>query len=348
MLNDKDFLHIEDYLDDDYWVTCFITARGLGKTHSAIEYANQLTKNTKDKFVVTRLNFECFKKFKVDIEKDYLGWKCSLAAQVIKKGEETIAHLSSLNTYANTKGGRYEDVKLMIFDEFNEDIYIENAYAKWVMMVDSFKRHRKDFKCILLGNAINKNNWFLNAMGVEIDLSSKKDMVYCLDEYKVKIVVIPPNSKTFEKLNSERSDITNLAKADASCNSFYNNGEFLNDETNYVTNFNRFVKDTFYPLFIFRKNDIKYIFGKYVRDNQVLFYIDRFLGFYKEYNNLKEFSFDTLSNASSKKTVVLDDMDLEDFQTQFFKIAKEEKLRYGSFDAFEDLKRFISLGSTFY
>lgn len=342
MLTNNDFLKIENYIDDKYPITCFITDRGLGKTHSALDYAQKITENN-GKFVVTRLNFAAFKKFKDDIEK-MGGWKCSLTGENIKKDGEIIAYLSSLNTYANSKGGTYPDVKFMVFDEFNEDIYIENAFAKFVMLVDSFKRHRKDFRCVLLGNMINRNNWFLNAMGLRIDWQAKTDQIFDLDEYGVRVVVIGKDS--FKKLQQERKDINKLASADPASHAFYNEREFLNDETDLVTNFVKWVQKTFKPLFMFRYGDFKYIFGYYYeQNNKRYFYVDRYNVFYKEYRGLKEVSFDLMGNVGSKKSHILEEDDIEDFQAKFFQIAKEEKLMYGSFDAYEDLKRFIALGS---
>lgn len=343
MLKDTDFLKVENYIEDEYPITCIITERGLGKTHSSLELAAKTVAN-KAKFVVTRLTMEAFKKFKDDIEQNMEGWKCSVAGQNIKKDGETIAYLSSLNTYANAKGGTYNDVEFMVFDEFNEDIYIENAYTKFVLLVDSFKRHRKNFKCVLLGNMVNKNNWFLNAMGLRPNWKAKEDLIYYLPEYGVKVVII--GSETFNKLNKERQQINKLASADPNAHAFYNQREFINDHTDFVTNFRKWVEPTFKPLFHFRKGQFKYLFGTYKEtDGQQYFFVDRYNIFYERYGNLQEFSFDAEGNIGSKTTTILEDEDIEDMQMQLFKIAKSEKLRYGSFDAFEDLQRFIALGS---
>lgn len=343
MLESKDFLNIADYIDDEYWIYCFLTRRGLGKTHSSLEYAHNVTSMNDSKFVLTRLNFEVFKKFKGDIEKNHNGWSCSLASQVIKKDGGTIGYLSSLNTYANAKGGTYNDVELMIFDEFNEDVYIENAFAKFTMLVDSFKRHRKNFKCILLGNPINRNNWFLNALGFRIDLNTKKDMIYTLDKPKVKLIVI--GSDSFKKLAKERQDINELASLDPSAHAFYNENEYLNDDGDCVVNYPKWVQPTFKPLFKFGYGEFKYIFGWYIEtDGNKYFYCDRWSVFYNEFNDLNEFSFDKVANLNAKSAILEED-DIDDFRTQFFKVAKTGKLKYGSFDAFEDLKIFISTGS---
>ena len=45
-LTNKDFLDIRNYLEDEYWITCFLTRRGLGKTHSSLEYAYEITSNS--------------------------------------------------------------------------------------------------------------------------------------------------------------------------------------------------------------------------------------------------------------------------------------------------------------
>lgn len=341
MLKDKDFLKIDKYLEDDYFITCIISDRGLGKTHSGIDIARETTKDD-GKFVIARLTYEVFKKFKSDIEK-FDGWKCSVAGQNIKKDDKIIGYLASLNTYANAKGGTYNDVRFMLFDEFNEDVYIENAFAKFVMLVDSFKRHRKDFKCVLLGNMINKNNWFLNAMGLRINWKSEEDLIYYLPEYGVKIVVV--GTRTYENVVKQRRDINKLASADPSAHAFYNEREFLNDDTDLITNFVKWVKPTFTPLFNFRYGDFKYLFGYYIEeDGSKMFFVDRDCVYFKDYKNLSEYSFDLLGNTS-KNAQILEDDDIEDIQNKLFSIAKQDRLRYGSFDCFEDLKRFVSLGS---
>ncbi len=343
-LDKKDFLDVEQYLENEYPITCIVSDRGLGKTHSSIARVEQhcLTRNAK--FVIVRLTYEVFKKFKDDLESSREGWKCSFASQNIKKDGEIIGYLASLNTYANAKGGTYNDVEYMVFDEFNEDVYIENAYAKFVMLVDSFKRHRKNFKCILLGNMINKNNWFLNAMGLRIDWKCEDDKIYYLPEYGVKVVVV--GSKTFEKLTNARKDISKLASADPSAHAFYNEREFLNDETCLVTNFVKWVQPTFQPLFYFRLKEFKYIFGRYLEENgKVHFFVDRYNIHFKNYQGLAEFGFDGLGASSSKESQVIEDDDLLDFQKHFFVLTKQQKLMFGSFDAYEDLKMFIALGS---
>lgn len=343
-LEQKDFLNVKDYLEDDYFITCIVSDRGLGKTHSSISLVEKECIANRSKFAITRLTYEVFKKFKDDLEGSREGWKCSFASQNIKRDGETIGYLASLNTYANAKGGTYNDVEYMVFDEFNEDVYIENAYAKFVMLVDSFKRHRKNFKCILLGNMINRNNWFLNAMGLRIDWKCEDDKIYYLPEYGVKVVVI--GSKTYEKLTNARKDISMLASADPSAHAFYNEREFLNDETCLVTNFVKWVKPTFQPLFYFRKSEFKYIFGRYLEeDGKVFFFVDRYNINFKEYTNLAEFGFDGLGSSSSKEAQVIEEDDLDDFQKQFFTLMKQQKLMFGSFDAYEDLKRFIALGA---
>lgn len=345
-LNNKDFLDVSKYLEDDYFITCFISERGLGKTHSALHYVNKKNKETGKKFVITRLTYEVFKKFADDIS-NIDNLKCSLEKQNIKRDGEVVGYLSSLNTYANSKGGNYQDVEYMIFDEFNEDLYIENAYAKFVMLVDTFKRHKSNFKCLLMGNMINKNNWFLNAMGIRPNWKSEEDMIYYIKEYGVKVVIIGKN--TFNKLAKARRSINKLASADPSAHAFYNEREFLNDDTDMVVNFVKWVKPTFQPIFSFRYGEYKYIFGKYVEENgEIYFFCDRISIFYNEYlDNLIEFGFDLLGSIGSKKTKPLEDKEIENFQQQFFIIAKQEKLKYGSFDTYEDLQRFVSLGILF-
>lgn len=343
-LENKDFFNIDDYLEDDYYITCIISDRGIGKTHSTTNNFVQKCKENKCKLVISRLTFEVFKKYKDDI-KTMCNLNCNLQAQNLSDENGTIGYLTSLNTYANAKGGTYNDVKYMIFDEFNEDVYIENAYAKFVMLVDSFKRHRTDFKCVLLGNMINKNNWFLNAMGIRAKWKSDEDEIFYIKEIKVKVVII--GRKTFERLSIARKDINALASMDAASHAFYNEREFLNDESDSVVNFIRWVKPSFTPIYTFRYGEFKYIFGKYIEENgNLYFFTDRITSFYTPFiKNLPEFGFDLLGNVGSKKTQVLSEEELKQFQEQFFVICKQERLRFGSFDALEDLKRFISLGT---
>lgn len=346
MLQNKDFLKVDKYLEDEYPVTCIISDRGLGKTHSAIEAVAKSANDNGTKFVMCRLTYEMFKNTKDDWANRH-GFKCNLSSHNITKDNKVVGYLASLNTYANSKGGNYNDVEWMIFDEFNEDNTIENAFAKFLMLLDSYKRHRKNFKCVLLGNMINKNNWFLNAMGIRVDWKSEDDVIYCLPEYGVKIVIV--GSKTFSKVNEARSDINKLASADAVSHAFYNEREFLNDDTDKVTNYVKWVKDTFKPIFFFYYGEFKYVFGRYQdKDYGVRFFVDINNIYFKEFENkVPEFSFDVIGNATSKKSKILDDEDIQGFQQKFFQIAKQEKLMYGSFDAFEELQRFIALGSMF-
>lgn len=343
-LRDKDFFNIDDYLEDDYPILCVISDRGIGKTHSTTNSIVEKCKESRKKFVITRLTYEVFKKYKDDI-KNMCNLTCSLQAQNLSDENGVIGYLASLNTYANAKGGTYNDVEYMIFDEFNEDVYIENAYAKFVMLLDSFKRHRTNFKCILLGNMINKNNWFLNAMGIRANWKNEADEIHYVKEYGVKVVII--GSRTFERLSIARKEINALASADPAAHAFYNEREFLNDESDNVVNFMRWVKPTFTPIYTFRYSEFKYIFGKYVEeDGRLYFFVDRISSFYTPFTkNLPDFGFDLVGNVGSKKTQVLSDEELKQFQEQFFVICKQERLKFGSFDAFEDLQRFISLGT---
>lgn len=343
MLKNEDFLKVDKYIEDDYWCTCIISQRGLGKTHSAVEMIdNDITLNG-GKCVFTRLTYEPFKKFKDDIGV-MTGWSCSVMAQNIKREGETIGYLTSLNTYANAKGGTYNDVKWMIFDEFNEDLYVENAYAKFCMLVDSFKRHRKDFKCILLGNMINKNNWFLNAMGLRIDWKSKEDVIHYLPEYGVKVVVV--GSQTYANLMRARSDITKLASADPNAHAFYNEQEFLNDDGTNVVNFSKWVVKTFTPKFYFAYKEFRYLFGSYIEeDGSTCYFVDRDCIWFEKYEGtVPDFSFDGVGSVKSMSSQIVEDEDIEDIQSTFFVLAKQGKLFFGSFDCFEDLLMFIAKG----
>lgn len=343
MLKNEDFLNVEKYLEDDYWCTCIISERGLGKTHSSVKMVDKDLTENGGKCVFTRITYEPFKKFKDDIG-SMTGWGCSVHAQNIKKDNETIGYLTSLNTYANAKGGTYNDVRWMIFDEFNEDEHIENAFAKFCMLVDSFKRHRKDFKCILLGNMINKNNWFLNAMGLRIDWKSQEDVIHYLPDFGVKVVVV--GSQTYNNIKRARQDITKLASADPTAHAFYNEQEFLNDDGTNVVNFKIWVEKTFKPSFFFAYKEFKYMFGSYTEtDGLTTYFVDRNNGWFRQWDGkIPEFSFDGEGALIAPSSLALEEDDIEELQTQFYVLAKQKRLVFGSFDAFDDLVLFIGKG----
>lgn len=345
-LTNKEFFNIQDFLDDRFIITCVISDRGLGKTHSTTNFVVNECRRTDTKFVITRLTYEVFKQYRDDI-KNMCGLDCNFEGKRLLDDKKHIGYLTSLNTYANAKGGTYNDVRYMVFDEFNEDVVLENAYAKFIMLVDSFKRHRKNFKAILLGNMINKNNWFLNALGLRIDWKAEQDQIIDYEKERIRVVVI--GTKSYSKLKQERQDINDLAALDPSAHAFYNEREFLNDESDKITNFKVWVEKTFVPLYTYRYGEFRYIFGKYKEtDGKTYFFTDRSVGFYNKYiDKVPDISFDILGNFGSKKTQVLDENDIKMFQEQFFLICKQERLKFGSFDAWDDLQRFIGLGTMF-
>lgn len=196
-----------------------IGARRVGKTFSFKKYVlNQyLTKGYK--FVWLRDNDEARKrladnhgaKFFSDCKKMNLKGqlKGHIEGETIFNDKTTIGYLMPSSTFQNYKGNDYDEIKIIVYDEFiPEKTKASRGNSAWefINSIYTIASTRKDIKIILLANALDRGDLILNFLGLKI-----RDYGFYLDREKGVCFQYADNSPDFIKQQHE-STIGKLIK----------------------------------------------------------------------------------------------------------------------------------------
>lgn len=188
-----------------------IGARRVGKTFGAKKYVlNQcLSKNVK--FVWLRDNDEARKrladnhgaKFFSDCKKMTLKGQLKgyIEGETIYNDKSTIGYLMPSSTFQNYKGNDYEEIKIIVYDEFiAEKAKVRRGNSAWefINSLYTIASTRKDVKVILLANALDRGDPILNFLGVKI-----KDYGFYIDREKNVVVQYADNSPEFIKQQND-------------------------------------------------------------------------------------------------------------------------------------------------
>lgn len=184
-----------------------IGARRVGKTFNFKKYVlNQvLSKNVK--FVWLRDNDNARKelaknhgaKFFSDCKKMHLKGKLEghIEGETIMNGKETIGYLMPSSTFQNFKGNDYDEIKIIVYDEFiPEKTKAKRGDSAWefINSIYTIASTRNDVKIILLANALDRGDLILNFLGIKI-----KDYGFYIDREKGVCMQYADNSPEFIK-----------------------------------------------------------------------------------------------------------------------------------------------------
>lgn len=89
---------------------------------------------------------------------------------VDEKDKEVMGHIFAVNTGEDYKSIPYPNINLIYFDEFiTRDQYAQDEFIKFINLISTIIRHRKDVQIYLLGNTIAKNNPYFDNMHIDVN-----------------------------------------------------------------------------------------------------------------------------------------------------------------------------------
>jgi len=162
-------------------IIIWIGARRIGKTFSAKkEILKKCVKDENFKFVWLRDNDEARKKlaqdngakFFSDCKKmNFQNLNGTISGETILGFGRTIGYLMPSSTFQNYKGNDYEDIQVICYDEFiSEKGKAQRGNRSWEIINSLFTvaSIRKNVKILMLANALDRGDPFLNFLGVKI------------------------------------------------------------------------------------------------------------------------------------------------------------------------------------
>lgn len=162
-------------------IVLIIGARRIGKTFSAKKYAIKKCLAKGFKFAWLRDSDEARKKlasnggakFFSDTKKmGFKDLKGQIDGETIKVNGKTIGYLMPSSTFQNYKGNDFEDIKIIIFDEFiAEKGTNKNASRTWEIIntLYTIASTRNDVRVIFLANALDRGDGILDLLDLKIE-----------------------------------------------------------------------------------------------------------------------------------------------------------------------------------
>lgn len=193
-------------------ILVLIGARGFGKTYATKKYGTKKTLREEKKFVFLRDNELALKEitnndclnFLKDIKKDnalkkfFKDHNPEFGSRVLYLGDKLLGYFYATSTYYNLKGNDFDDVDIIIYDEFIKEkgqAQRGNRALAFLNMVETTLRLKTDAKIILNANALDRGDEILDILGVKID----KGFGFYVNREKDVCVYYCCNSKAFEK-----------------------------------------------------------------------------------------------------------------------------------------------------
>ena len=157
-----------------------IGARRIGKTYKWKKYAIKKFLYKGEKFVFLRDNDEARKKLtanagskffadvKREFNKDFDG---KINGETITVNGAQCGNIMSASLFQNFKGNSFDDVNLIIYDEFiNEKGRNKNQYQgyEFINMLYTVASTRNNVRIVLLANALDRGSEILEILGIKI------------------------------------------------------------------------------------------------------------------------------------------------------------------------------------
>lgn len=194
-------------------INIVIGARDLGKTFSMKKFCLKKFIAKGEQFVWLRDNDEARKKLAMDNgsrffsdvpEMKLFGYKeGSIQSEVINCNGSKCGYLMPSSTFQNYKGSAFQEISTIVYDEFMRELNRNrNISSAWeiVNALFTISRHKKadNIRIIMLANALDLGDNFLNFIGVEIT-----DFGFYINREKGIILQYCDNSDKFNKKMAE-------------------------------------------------------------------------------------------------------------------------------------------------
>lgn len=327
--------------------------RNMGKSYGSWEFIENeiwIKSDFTERVAYLRTNLTKLKPVKSFFNSKYAGkylmtdthiWKIELdenGKEIREKRIELGAVIGVMNE-ENWRSGEFKNYRMVFWDEYNESSTQKDIYTHFVNLLKTIERMTPNFITLLVGNKINANNDIL--VNLEIELPDYKEQTedYLIvrqdEEGNDRIYFVDIADKTFEHLNQKQKSANVWATFNEKTNAFLNEGGYL-----------EYVPDNvlIYRTRILPTRTIKY----YVSWGPEIYEYGTFeRGVY--FHKVREYtvgslilSLDVLGDmyyADSKR--MLYKQDYIDLATNLSLMIKNKQLYFSSFEAKEELERFI-------
>ena len=246
---------------------------------------------------------------------------------------ELVGYMAAVSIYTNYKSVEAKDVKFIVYEEFNENTSIgRNCYPNFINLITTFIRF-SDVKIFMLGNRDGFVSDFYINWNIIPTMDTFNDTIYKVGDVGYWVEM---GAQHFQDLNNNKTISNRLAMLD-NRTAKYAQGGYLQNINNNVINYNEILK-SFKPLYYLMFNECRYIFGNFFINGIKKYAVISPWNFKKELD-LKIYALDLVSRAS-RKAIIRDSEDLNDFATALLKLLKESLIYFDSYDTLEQLKQF--------
>ena len=219
------YLNMAGIIESNYPFIFVPAARGTGKTYGALKYHLQkkhkilLIRRTKTEAELqAKAESTSYKAIFNDLQIDSYYCTSSAAAGygTVNIGEDTIAYVAALNTFASVKGLDFSDIDYIVYDEFIAEPHvrkIKNEGMALANLYESVNRNRElagrpPVQLLCLANSVNMANDVFMYFNLIEDAEQMLQADEEIRELGNKLLIIPQHSPI-----SERKSETALYKA---------------------------------------------------------------------------------------------------------------------------------------
>ena len=83
-------------------------------------------------------------------------------------GSKSVGYCTSIEDYMKEKGIAFDDISIVLFDEFIDNGYMKEEIKMFLNMMSTIARERTDLKVFMLGNTISKYCPYFDLFGIDI------------------------------------------------------------------------------------------------------------------------------------------------------------------------------------
>lgn len=222
-----------------------IGERSNGKTYSVKERIIQRVKDEDIKFMYIRREhghitrnklkklFEDISDKILDMFGDFITYT-SEKSFILYEKQKTVGYASSVEDAFNLKGIPYDDVKIILFDEFLDYDYMQDEIPKFLHLISTIVRDRQDVEIYMLANTVSKYSPYFNLFGIdptklrkgEIHYIKHKSGVSCAVEYCKSANITDGIKRTHKYLGFDNNESVNMI--------LYGEWEYTQTNTKYI------------------------------------------------------------------------------------------------------------------
>lgn len=215
--------------------------------------------------------------------------------------EKIIGYGVGLNNASKVLSGRFENVRMIFWDEYNELATFLDVYQKWIMLFKTVERFNKPFLSVLSGNKNDGvNNDILINLGIDGEDMEEmgKDGEDVILKITKSIFYIDIANDTFSHLKNNDTSANEWASLNSTTNEYLNNGGYLVKCPSNVLVYDRKVAPTKYIKSIFSMRGRLFEYGSFINKNKECFY---FHEIQENNTNLPTIAFDLQSDMEYKE-----------------------------------------------